>query len=242
MRAPGLALAATVALALWAGAAAAQAMNVRPDRTATLPPEKLWVEGDVLFYNTIDVPDRHMDILPDDAAAFRTMLARNPQVTAVHLHSHGGELAEARDMADMVTQRGLATRVTGTCDSACALIFLAGGDRSLASGATIGFHRFSWDADSVRDFFDANSTDFGWSDPFDLAEWLYEDTQAEIFDHLTYMLGRGVDPAFAIQSLRADTDGMWYPPRAVLIASGVVTDASSESVDIPGFNRRRNQN
>lgn len=161
MRAPALAFAATVALALWAGAAGAQALNVRPDGTATLPAEKLRVEGAVIVYDTVDVPDEHLDILPDDAAAFRAMLARNPQVRAVHLNSYGGELTEARDMADMVTRRGLSTRVTGTCDSACALIFLAGDDRSLASGATIGFHRFSWDADSVRDFFDANAGDFG---------------------------------------------------------------------------------
>ena len=243
MRAPGLALAATAALALWAGAAAAQALNVRPDRTAKLPPEKLRVEGEVLIYDTIDVPEWHLDILSDDAAAFEAMLARNPQVRVVHLNSYGGELTEARDMADVVTRRGLSTRVTGTCDSACALIFLAGNDRSLASGATIGFHRFSWYADSVRDFFDANAGDFGWSDPFDLAEWLYEDTQAEIFEHLTYMLARGVDPAFAIQTLREDSGGMWYPPRAVLIAAGVVTDATPESSDIiPGLNRRRSQN
>ncbi|MDA0961804.1 MAG: hypothetical protein O2898_02680 [Proteobacteria bacterium] len=242
MRAPALAFAATVALALWAGAAGAQAFNVRPDGTATLPAEKLRVEGAVIVYDTVDVPDEHLDILPDDAAAFRAMLLRNPQVRVVHLNSYGGELTEARDMADMVTRRGLSTRVTGTCDSACVLIFLAGDQRSLASGAAIGFHRFSWAADSVRDFYDANAQDFDWSDPFDLAEWLYEDTQVKIFEHLNYMLARGVDPGFAIQTLREDSEGMWYPPRAVLIASGVVTDADPESSDIPGHNRRRSQN
>lgn len=56
------------------------------------------------------------------------------------------------------------------------------------------------------------------------------------------MLARGVDPAFAIQTLREDSLGMWYPPRAVLIAAGVVTDATPESSDIPGLNRRRSQN
>ena len=242
MRAPALALSATFALALWAGAAGAQALNVRPDRTATLPPEKLRVEGEVLIYDTIDVPEAHMDILSDDAAAFRTMLSRNPQVRVVHLNSYGGELTEARDMADMVTRRGLSTRVTGTCDSACVLIFLAADHRSLASRATIGFHRFSWDADSVRDFFDASAGDYGWTDPFEMAEWLYEDTQAEIFEHLSYMLARGVDPAFAIQTLREDSLGMWYPPRAVLLAAGVVTDADPDSADPPGLNRRKGRN
>lgn len=242
MRRSGRAAAAGLALVLWASAAWPEAMNVRPDRSVTLPPDKLRVEGAALIYDTVDVPEEHLDILWDDVAAFRTMLSRNPQVRIVHLNSYGGELTAARDMADIVTRRGLATRVTGTCDSACVLIFLAGEDRSLAPGATIGFHRFTWDADSVRDFFDDHAGEYGWSDAFDLAEWLYEDTQAEIFDHLTYMLARGVDPAFAVQTLREPSDGMWYPPRAVLIASGVVTGVDPAAPEGAGINRRKNGN
>ena len=222
--AAGRAVALTLVLSLLAGTAGAQAMNVRPDRSK-VPPEKLRVEDGVLIYDTIEVPQAAQDILWDDIAAFRRKLADHADLRMVQLNSYGGELSAAREMADMVSRRGLATRVEGTCDSACVLIFLAGDDRSLAAGSTIGFHRFTWDRESVRAYFDANAADFGWSDPFDMAAWLYEDTQAEIYDHLAYMLARGVDPAFAVQTLREDSAGMWYPPRAVLIAAGVVTTA-----------------
>ena len=61
-----------------------------------------------------------------------------------------------------------------------------------------------------------------WSNPFEFAEWLYEDTQAEILSDLEYMLERGVAASFAIQTLRADSDDMGYPRRKALVAAGVL--------------------
>lgn len=60
-----------------------------------------------------------------------------------------------------------------------------------------------------------------WSDPFEFAEAMYQDTQADILSDLEYMLERGVSASFAIQTLRADSDDMWYPRRKTLVAAGV---------------------
>ncbi|TNF59095.1 MAG: hypothetical protein EP307_10970 [Rhodobacteraceae bacterium] len=215
-------------LALWAGAVAGQEAPRPGDASAAL---KLRVEGHVLHYDTVAVPEALQDISGADVDLFRRALRDNPQVTLVQLNSYGGEVEAARDMADLVRERQLDTRVEGTCDSACPILFLAGRNRSLAPEGRIGFHRFTWDVDSIRDFYDQNARDLDWGDPHELSSWLYEDTQAEVYEHLAYMLSRGVDPVFAIQTLRQDSTGMWYPPRALLMAAGVLTRLAPGSED-----------
>ena len=59
---------------------------------------------------------------------------------------------------------------------------------------------------------------------YDFAEWLYEDTQKTILRDLEYLIERGVDPAFAIKTLRADSDDMWYPRRKEMVAAGIITE------------------
>ena len=90
----------------------------------------------------------------------------------------------------------------------------------------IGFHAGWWAADSanVEDYYNSEKEDEGWETPFDFASWLYEDTQAEIFTEFEYLLGRGVKPQFAIQILRAGSDGMWYPRRKELLEGGILTE------------------
>ena len=91
----------------------------------------------------------------------------------------------------------------------------------------IGFHAGWWaadSADSIEDYYNAEKEDEGWETPFDFAPWLYEDTQAEIFTEFEYLLERGVKPQFAIQILRAGSDGMWYPRRKELLEGGILTE------------------
>lgn len=40
------------------------------------------------------------------------------------------------------------------------------------------------------------------------------------------MAGRGVDPAFAIETMKVEPDGEWYPSRLELIAGGVLREAA----------------
>ena len=66
--------------------------------------------------------------------------------------------------------------------------------------------------------------DEGWTSEYDFAEWLYEDTQKNVLRDLEYLIERGVDPAFAIKTLRADSDDMWYPRRKEMVAAGIITE------------------
>ena len=64
----------------------------------------------------------------------------------------------------------------------------------------------------------------GWATPWDFAAWLYTDTQSEVYAHLSYMVARGVDPAFTVESIRDPGSAMWRPYRTVLLKAGVLTE------------------
>ena len=48
--------------------------------------------------------------------------------------------------------------------------------------------------------------------------------QAEMFIKFEYLLERGVAPRFAIETLKAGSDAMWYPRRKALLGGGVLTE------------------
>lgn len=61
----------------------------------------------------------------------------------IELTSPGGRVHEAEKMAAALKRHGHASRVVGTCASACTLVFLAGQPRQLTTGSRLGFHRAS---------------------------------------------------------------------------------------------------
>ena len=63
-----------------------------------------------------------------------------------------------------------------------------------------------------------------WETPFEFTSWLYEDTQAEVFSVFEYLLERGVNAKFAIRTLKASSDSVWYLRRVELEAAGVLTE------------------
>jgi hypothetical protein len=85
-------------------------------------------------------------VVPDDAARFRTLVAANPALKTVVLWNSPGGAARANDaITETIESLGLNTVVTGFCVSACAMMFLAGKDRSFGDlepiGSTsLGFH------------------------------------------------------------------------------------------------------
>ena len=64
----------------------------------------------------------------------------------------------------------------------------------------------------------------GWAKEYEFAEWLYGNTQKTILRDLKYLIERGVEPGFAIKTLRADSDDMWYPRREEMVAAGVIIE------------------
>lgn len=182
------------------------------------------VEGDRLYYDSsVSEDGEDRDIVYADVAVMRSHLRGSPDVRVLELNSTGGGHYSAMDLAALVIDFELDTHVAETCESSCVSVFLGGKSRTLARGARLGFHQLTWSARSVEEYYDKHRKRRGWATPFEFAEWMYEDTQTETYNRLAYMVSRGVDPGFAVQSIRKPDTSMWFPARAVLLAAGVLT-------------------
>lgn len=83
-------------------------------------------------------------IKPGTAKAFERFLAKHKgKVKRITLHSPGGSVPDALDMAREIRERKLTTFVPddGYCASSCPLVFAGGVDRIAGSKAWIGVHR-----------------------------------------------------------------------------------------------------
>lgn len=190
--------------------------------------DKFSINGDILTYDTsLAEKEENQEINWDDAEKLEALLRKNAKVKVLHLESYGGLTAAAMHIADVVIDYELNTYVDGECSSSCVTIFLAGEKRTLARGSWLGFHKTSWDSDSMKNYYESEKENEDWDNPFEFTEWVFDDTQEQILEDFEYMLERGVTPSFAIKTLRADSDDMWYPRRKELVAAGVVTDTSN---------------
>lgn len=183
----------------------------------------LVTEDRLVFDTTVPLDGSEVEIRGDDVEQMRDLLRDNPDVGVLELKSTGGGHYSSMDLAALVIDFGLDTHVTDFCESACVTVFLGGENRSMALGGRLGFHQLSWNASAVSDYYDSNKDRRNWATPFDFAEWMYQDTQTETYNRLVYMIARGVNAEFAIQSLRKPDTSMWYPYRAVLLGAGVLT-------------------
>ena len=159
-----------------------------------------------------------------DIKALREMLRKHPDITTMELESTGGSHYPSMEIGDLVIDFGLDTHVPNICESSCVTSFLGGTNRTMARGARLGFHQLSWDPKDAEEYYKEHREWREWETPFEFVEWMNQDTQTETFNRLTYMINRGVDPRFAIQSLRRPDASMWRPYRAVLLAAGVLTE------------------
>lgn len=196
-----------------------------PDAAAEALPQKFGLAGGTLVYDTeTDVTGELNEITEEDVDRMRKILQDHPEITQLQLNSTGGSVSAGEQLAELVLTRGLHTLVDGICVSACVDVFLAGDRRRMTLGSSIGFHQRSWSAKAVHKFYRSQRRAQRWSTPFEFGSWIYADTQREIHDHLSYMLVRGVDPAFAIETLRTPPHAEWYPGRLRLIAAGVLRE------------------
>lgn len=213
-----------VALAIMATPVFAQKYTSSSDLAATGAGSKFLVQGTTLFYNSNDVTgDAYPEIDSDDVEVLRSLLRENTSITTLQLTSGGGFISAGREMARIVQDYGLDTRVVDECSSSCVTVFLAGERRTLSPGSRMGFHQNSWDVDGTRDYYKDWREESNWRTPFDFAAWLYQDTQHETAEELAYMLSRGVDPAFAIET-KTYRPVMWFPTRVELEQAGVLRE------------------
>ena len=185
--------------------------------------EKFKLDGVILFYDTDSAPPGQDEINWQDVETLVFLLRQQQQIEVLHLNSAGGLIEAAREMADIIIDFELDTRVTDECASACVTLFLAGESRQLDRGGRLGFHRSSWDAASMEEYYKDAQADIGWDSLYEFASWSYEEAQKDVLSEMEYLLERGVDPEFAIKTLRAENADMWFPRRRELTLAGVLS-------------------
>ncbi|MBU2983414.1 hypothetical protein KO498_16530 [Lentibacter algarum] len=181
----------------------------------------LTVKGDTLVFDTTTTEDSEID--KPDIAAFLSVLRANTNITTVQLNSSGGSVWSAEEISRIIVDFELDTVVNGRCSSSCVMLLLAGTNRSLTRGSKIGFHSRSWSASSMQRYYESEKESEGWDTPFEFGSWSYRDTYREAHELLSYLVDRGVDPVFAIETI-ALREEMWYPSRRELTEAGVLTN------------------
>ena len=150
----------------------------------------------------------------------KDILKINSSVNKLILKSSGGLEEEALDVADIIIDYGLDTHAFN-CESSCTILFAAGENRTLQRGYKLGFHRTYWGASSLENYYEYYKDDY--NGVFDFTSWVYDDTQDTLFKKFQYFIERDVDPLFIIKTLRAKSDGMWYPRRKELLNANFIT-------------------
>ena len=193
--------------------------------TATSQASKFELNGSTLIYDTSSASnEQEQEITWEDVDELDALLKSEQSIKKIELNSVGGDVEAAFYMADLIIDYELDTNVKGTCESACTLMLLAGERRTVERGSWVGFHQSYWDAPYIQGYFERNKDSKGWSNAFEFASWMYEDTQREVLRNLQYFVERGVDAGFAIKTMKATSDDMWYPRRKELEAAGVIVE------------------
>ena len=140
--------------------------------------------------------------------SIKNLLASNTTVTGIILDSPGGWVYEGRQVSIIIREEKLDTYTITGCSSACTIAFVSGNRRTLAYGASLGFHRYSAIGEG---------------------RVLPDDTESAQETDLHLFKNAGVDSSFLDRLYSAESDDMWYPSTSELQVANVVhsiTDAS----------------
>lgn len=132
----------------------------------------------------------------------RELIETHPEIRRIDLDSPGGHIFEARGLARLVKDHGLATQVTRDCSSACTLVFVAGASRHLSDGARLGFHSYAL-------------IDAKWHPGFDIS--------AEQARDRAFFRAQNVSEGFVTQIYDTPPSEVWFPTREELFAAGILT-------------------
>lgn len=106
------------------------------------------------------------------------------------LDSDGGNIFEARGLANLVRTNNLATHVDQECLSACTLVFVSGHKRTANPQARFGFHAYRLDSKHPQ-------------------VWLNTSEEQQKDEDIFFM--SDVDPAFVQQIHETSPDALWTP-------------------------------
>ncbi|MGI9395232.1 MAG: hypothetical protein ACR2OY_11345 [Boseongicola sp.] len=133
----------------------------------------------------------------------RAQIESYPGVDQIILASTGGNIYEARGLANVIRQNALDTLVVDECSSACTTVFIGGANRHLAPGGKLGFHQYRIDADYAV---------------------LNADPLREQSRDRAAFSQSGVALWFLDKMFDSEASEMWYPEQSELIDANVVTD------------------
>jgi len=139
-------------------------------------------------------------VSPGITRRVRDLLVEHPGIDTVVLESDGGNVYEARGLARLFQENGIRTHVDVRCASACAVAFIGGQRRTLASEAKIGLHAYRMD--SVQSI-------------------IVTDAQIEQGRDRSLFAKAGVAPWFVERMFDTPADGMWWPTSGQLLSAGV---------------------
>jgi len=112
-----------------------QAADMRIQKSMMQAPSGRWVERNDNLLIFIEG-----DIVKGDYAKFKKLADRLPYGTIVIMTSYGGSLLEGLNIGVTIKAKGFRTFASNYCMSVCAMMWLAGWQRSTTSDASIGFH------------------------------------------------------------------------------------------------------
>jgi hypothetical protein len=141
------------------------------------------------------------EIVPGSAEAFIDTARQLPHLRVVHLTSNGGSVGEAERLFRYFRHRRLATYVSGSCFSACALAFAGGRERWIGRFGQLGYHSPSGSAEEVE----AGKKVIGAA-----MRWGWSATGSD----------------FVKRALATPHGELWLPTTPELVAAGVVTAVS----------------
>ena len=188
--------------------------------------ERYSVDGKRLYLN-MNIESAEYELEPSldwgDIAVFGAYILDFPQITTLVLTGRGGDGRAASRLAEQIENNQLDVVAQGRCNSACTTLFLAGRNRYLADGASLGFHASTVLAEEERDFYERNRARRGWKNVFDYVPSVYEFGYTDAIEKISYYLRRGVDLEFTLHSLSIAPSEIYEPTREQLFKAGVLT-------------------
>lgn len=154
----------------------------------------LSLDGRILTYDGIMASGMMSELEP--------IFADARDLEQITLNSPGGNLNEARNLAQRVLQRGLDTHVLQDCSASCLLAFTAGANRTMGTGAKLGFHRYGLDFKQLMPFVEVN---------------------VEQLQDQAFFEQQAVDRNFIDRYFMQERRALWYPHKNELFNAGIIT-------------------
>lgn len=183
---------------------------------------KLTVSANELHYEGAQSVAASSSERLSDAVAIAELVRGNPSITTLVLRGPFPLTGDAFDVARMVDDLGLATKVVGECSNACIYIFVAGSKRELPDGAKIGVHRRAISAEYLGESFEAGQQKYGWQDAHAQAAMMYDRGQSDMRWGIKWLMDHGVTLDFALRIFATPREDMWWPNAEDLVEGGVI--------------------